>query len=172
MVEAGNVQLDIAPMDLYEALSDSAQMAASKVQDAEVPIKIACDPNIGSIDADDKRIKQVLVNLLTNALRHTERGDVITLGAERLDGVIRLTVQDTGHGMPFDAQARAFDSFNSGDRRGAGLGLALVRSFVELHGGWVAMTSEPGRGTTVTCHLPAASVATPANDASARSNAA
>ena len=155
MVEAGNVQLDIAPMDVYDTLSESAQMAASKARDTEVPIKIQCDPKIGAIDADEKRIKQVLVSLLSNALRHTERGDNIVAGAERLDGVVRLYVQDTGHGMPFDAQARAFDSFNSGDRRGAGLGLALVRSFVELHGGWVAMTSEPGRGTTVTCHLPA-----------------
>lgn len=175
MVEAGNVQLDIAPMDVYESLADCAQMAASKVHDAEVPIKIACDPKIGTIDADDKRIKQVLVNLLSNALRHTERGDVITLGAERLDGVIRLYVQDTGHGMPFDAQARAFDSFNSGDRRGAGLGLALVRSFIELHGGWVAMTSEPGRGTLVTCHLPVHAhytAAAPVNEAGARPFAA
>ena len=65
------------------------------------------------------------------------------------------TLVDTGKGMGFDQQARAFDSFESGDRRGAGLGLALVRSFVEMHGGWVALTSEPGRGVTVTCHLPA-----------------
>jgi signal transduction histidine kinase len=57
--------------------------------------------------------------------------------------------------MGFDAQTRAFDSFQSGDRRGAGLGLALVKSFVEMHGGWVALASEPGRGVTVTCHLPA-----------------
>ena len=86
---------------------------------------------------------------------HTERGDAITVSAERLDGVVRLVVQDTGKGMAFDAQARAFDSFQSGDRQGAGLGLALVRSFVEMHGGWVALASEPGRGVTVTCHLPA-----------------
>ena len=64
-----------------------------------------------------------------------------------------LYVQDTGKGIAFEDQARAFDSFHSGDRRGAGLGLALVRSFIELHGGWVAISSEPGRGTTVTCHL-------------------
>jgi signal transduction histidine kinase len=82
------------------------------------------------------------VQLLSNGLRHTERGDTITVSADRLDGVVRLTVA-------------AFDSFESGDRRGAGLGLALVRSFVEMHGGWVALASEPGRGVTVTCHLPA-----------------
>jgi signal transduction histidine kinase len=155
MVEAGNLQLDLAPMDLFETISESVQMAASKARDTEVPIRVKCDPRIGAIEADHKRITQVLVNLISNALRHTERGDTITVAAERLDDVIRLTVQDTGKGMAFEQQTHAFDSFQSGDRRGAGLGLALVRSFVELHGGWVALSSEPGRGVTVTCHLPA-----------------
>ncbi len=155
MVEAGNVQLDLGPVDIYQTISESVQMAASKARDTEVPIRIKCDPRIGEIQADHKRITQVIVNLLANALRHTERGDTISVSAERLDGVVRLTVQDTGKGMAFEAQARAFDSFESGDRRGAGLGLALVRSFVEMHGGWVALASEPGRGVTVTCHLPA-----------------
>ncbi len=154
MVEAGNVILDPAPMDVFEAITESVQMAASKARDTEVPIRVKCDPKIGTINADQKRITQVIVNLLSNALRHTERGDTITVSAERLDGVVRLTVADTGKGMAFDQQARAFDSFESGDRRGAGLGLALVRSFVEMHGGWVALASEPGRGVTVTCHLP------------------
>ncbi|PZO46903.1 MAG: tyrosine protein kinase [Alphaproteobacteria bacterium] len=155
MVEAGNVALDLAPMDMYEIITESVQMAASKARDTEVPIRVKCDPKIGAIDADQKRITQVIVNLLSNALRHTERGDTITVSAERIDDIVRLTVADTGKGMAFDQQARAFDSFESGDRRGAGLGLALVRSFVEMHGGWVALQSEPGRGVTVTCHLPA-----------------
>jgi signal transduction histidine kinase len=154
MVEAGNLQLDLADIDVYETISESVQMAASKARDTEVPIRVKCDPKIGAITADQKRITQVIVNLLSNSLRHTERGDTITVSAERLEGVVRLTVADTGKGMAFDQQARAFDSFESGDRRGAGLGLALVRSFVEMHGGWVALASEPGRGVTVTCHLP------------------
>src|SRR5262249_4212518 len=103
MVEAGNVQLDLGPVDVYATLSESVQMAASKARDTEVPIKIKCDPKIGEIEADQKRITQVLVHLLSNALRHTERGDSIVVGAERLDGVLRLTVQDTGKGMAFDA---------------------------------------------------------------------
>jgi len=154
MVEAGNVQLDLAPVNLADTINESVRMAASKARDTEVPIKVQCAANVGEIEADPKRITQVLVNLLSNALRHTERGDQITVSAEREDDVVRLTVADTGKGMGFEAQARAFDSFQSGDRRGAGLGLALVRSFVEMHGGWVALTSEPGRGVAVTCHLP------------------
>ncbi|HCK84235.1 MAG TPA: tyrosine protein kinase, partial [Hyphomonadaceae bacterium] len=155
MVEAGNVELDLGPMDIYATISESVQMACSKARDTEVPVRIKCDPKIGEIEADGKRITQVLVNLLSNALKHTERGDAITVSAERMDDVVRLIVSDNGKGMAFDAQARAFDSFSSGDRQGAGLGLALVRSFVEMHGGWVALASEPGRGVTVTCHLPA-----------------
>lgn len=155
MVEAGNVELDLGPMDIYATISESVQMASSKARDTEVPVRIKCDPKIGEIEADGKRITQVLVNLLSNALKHTERGDAITVSAERMDDVVRLIVSDNGKGMAFDAQAHAFDSFSSGDRQGAGLGLALVRSFVEMHGGWVALASEPGRGVTVTCHLPA-----------------
>jgi len=161
LVEAGGLQLDLDAVDVYSVLKESVTKAVSSARDTEVQIKVACDPGIGAIQADPARITQVLVNLLSNSLRHTERGDQITVGAERLDGVVRLYVADTGRGMGPDAQAHAFDSFQSGDRRGAGLGLALVRSFVTMHGGWVAITSEPGQGTTVTCHLPAEPIMAP-----------
>jgi signal transduction histidine kinase len=154
LVEAGAVSLELSTVALREAIADSVSMATSKASDTEVPIRIDCPDSVGVITADEKRIRQILFNLLTNALRHTERGDEITVGAERLDGVVRLWVSDTGRGIPFDEQVRAFESFEGADRRGAGLGLALVRSFVQLHGGWVALNSEPGRGTVVTCHLP------------------
>jgi signal transduction histidine kinase len=161
LVEAGGVLLDLAPMDVYASIRESVAMAASKARDTEVQIKIACDPKIGMVEADETRIRQVLVNLIANALRHTDRGDTVTVGAERFDGVLRLWVSDTGHGMDYEEQPRAYDSFQSGDRRGAGLGLALVRSFIALHGGWVALRSEPGQGVTVTCHLPAPSALAP-----------
>ena len=86
--------------------------------------------------------------------RHDRFGLFVHFGVYALVGKGEW-VQDTGKGMALEAQAHAFDSFASGDRRGAGLGLALVRSFIEMHGGWVALASEPGRGATVTCHLPA-----------------
>ncbi len=155
LVEAGGVELDISRVDVLSALKESVALAASKARDTEVPIKISCDPSIGAIEADQKRVTQVLVNLISNALKHTERGDQIVVSAERLDGVMRLSVSDSGRGIPFEAQPRVFNSFESGDRRGAGLGLALVRSFVEMHGGWVAIQSEPGVGTIVSCHFPA-----------------
>ncbi|MBY0563922.1 MAG: PAS-domain containing protein [Hyphomonadaceae bacterium] len=160
MVEAGGVELDLSPVNIHDTINESVGMAASKARDTEVPISIKCDPEI-VVKADQKRITQVLVNLLSNALKHTERGDEIHVTAERRNNAVRIAVSDTGKGMSVDAQARAFDSFHSGDRRGAGLGLALVRSFVELHGGWVELVSEPGRGSTVTCHLPDSADHTP-----------
>lgn len=161
LVEAGGVQLDLAPMDIQAVLKESVAKAVTTARDTEVPIKVSVDAKIGAIMADKTRMTQVLVNLLSNSLRHTERGDQISIGAERLDSVVRFWVTDTGQGISYEAQASAFDSFQSGDRRGAGLGLALVRSFVTMHGGWVALTSEPGKGTTVTCHLPAGQALAP-----------
>lgn len=154
MIDAGHMKLELSDVALKDTLTEAVGMAASKIRDTEVPIKIVCPADVGAIRADAKRLKQIIVNLVSNAIRFTDRGDSIVVGAERKDGVIRLWVSDTGRGMSPDDQAEAFDNFVSGDRRGAGLGLALVRSFVELHGGWVALKSEAGKGTTVTCYLP------------------
>jgi signal transduction histidine kinase len=78
----------------------------------------------------------------------------VTLGAKRALGEVQVTVADTGRGIPFHVQAHIFDRFIGRDRGGPGLGLALVKALIELHGGWVALESEPGAGATFTCHLP------------------
>jgi signal transduction histidine kinase len=156
MIEAGRVELELGDVDLWETLNETAGMAMSHVQDTEVSIKIDCDKAIGALHADPKRIKQILFNLVSNSLRFTDKGDTITIGAKRGDGEIMLWVADSGTGIPYEQQAGAFDNFVSGDQRGAGLGLALVRSFVTMHDGWVGMESRPGEGTTVTCHFPLA----------------
>ena len=111
---------------------------------------------IGVMPGDAKRIRQILFNLVSNARRYTERGDTIEIGAERLESMVRFWVADTGRGIEFDQQATAFDNFRAGENGGAGLGLALVRSFAELHNGWVSLQSEPGAGTTVSVYLPTA----------------
>jgi signal transduction histidine kinase len=129
-------------------------MAGSNLRDVDVAIRVQCPADIGALHADEKRLKQILFHLLSNALRFTEKGDEIIVGAARLEGEVQIWVADTGQGVPFDEQASAFDNFVSGDRRGAGLGLALVRSFVRMHGGWVALESAPGEGAKITCHLP------------------
>lgn len=155
MIEANEVRLELSEVDVLETLKEAAAAAATNAKDTEIPIAIECGAGVGAIQADAKRIRQMLFNLVSNALRFTERGDRITIGAERLDGMVRLYVSDTGRGMSYETQASAFDNFTSGDKQGAGLGLALVRSFAELHEGWVALRSEPGEGTTVSVHLPA-----------------
>ena len=108
----------------------------------------------GSPRWDDAEL--IAAELMTNAIRHTPPGGSVMLSAERALAEVRLQVSDTGRGIPFHVQAHIFDRFSGQDRGGAGLGLALVKALVELHGGWVALESEPGAGAIFTCHLPEA----------------
>ncbi len=160
-IEAGRMDLDLKDLDLKTLIDQSVEMVVANAADTKVSIKVDCPDTIGGMYADERRIKQILFNLLTNALRFTAPGDTIRVKAEKAEGVIRLQVTDTGKGVAYEQQTEAFDAFTSGDNRGAGLGLALVRSFVELHGGWVAMKSKPNKGATVICCLP--EVASPKN---------
>ena len=108
--------------------------------------------------ADPRRIRQVVFNLLSNAFKFTPRGGAIMLGAA-IDGEdVHIYVRDTGPGIAPEVKANVFDRFSAksraGQRGGAGLGLALVNRFVELHDGWVEIESVANHGTTVRCHLP------------------
>ncbi|MBB34652.1 MAG: tyrosine protein kinase [Hirschia sp.] len=154
MIEAGRMDLDLKDVDLRTVIDESVELIFANAADTKIHVKVVCDKSIGMIRADERRLRQILFNLLTNAMRFTSPGDTIKVIAEKAEGVVRLQVSDTGKGMDYDRQTEAFDTFTSSDNRGAGLGLALVRSFVELHGGWVAMKSQPGKGATVLCCLP------------------
>jgi signal transduction histidine kinase len=114
--------------------------------------------DLGPLNADPARLKQVMFNLLTNAISYTPSGGTIEFGAAAEGAGLRFWVRDTGPGFEPEQQAVAFERFESsrvGDApRGTGLGLALVRSIVELHGGWVSLRSKKGEGTEVTSHLP------------------
>ncbi|MEM1103348.1 MAG: ATP-binding protein, partial [Pseudomonadota bacterium] len=154
-IDAGRMTLDLGDVDVEELLKGAMSLAALKAQDTEIALTLDCGDDVGVIRADEVRLKQVLFNLLSNAFAYTTPGGAVTLGAERLGQEVRVWVSDTGCGIDPRSQARAFDRFEGGGTAaGAGLGLALVRSFVELHGGWVALKSAPDRGTTVVCHLP------------------
>ena len=98
----------------------------------------------------------MLDHLIEHALRQTPAGGRVTLSARRAFGEVCLQVSDTGRGIPFHVQARIFDRFSGEEGAGTGLGLALVKAVVELHGGWVAVESTPGAGATFACHLPEA----------------
>jgi len=154
-IEAGRMSLDLGDVDLKDTLQSAVKLAALKAEDTQVGLRLACPDDIGVIRADERRLKQVLFNLLSNAFAFTAPGGEVELGAERAGPEVRIWVSDTGCGIQARDQARAFDRFEGrGAGSGAGLGLSLVRSFVELHGGWVALKSSPNKGTTVICHLP------------------
>ena len=154
MIEARRLDLDISSFNLGDVITDSISMAVSNAEDTEVNVNCTIQPDLGDIMADERRVRQILFNLITNAMRFTDSGGKIEIEANRQDDMIWLSVSDTGKGIEYEKQASVFDSFNSGDRQGAGLGLALVRSFVELHGGQVLMQSVPGKGTKVICMMP------------------
>ena len=111
---------------------------------------------------DERRLKQVLFNLVSNAVNFSHDAGTVTLSARRDGQSVAFTVTDTGVGIPESEQGLVMGRFYRGSEEsgrrsgaGAGLGLSLVRSFVELHGGTVELTSTPGKGTSVTCRVPA-----------------
>ncbi|MEM0987027.1 MAG: ATP-binding protein [Pseudomonadota bacterium] len=165
MIEAGRMDLDLAATDIEPLVRDCVDMVVSKAEDTEVTVKIEIADDVGQIHADAARLRQVLFNLLSNAIRFTEAGGTVSIAARRAGDMVTLTVADTGKGMGTERRAMSFDSFTSGDQRGAGLGLALVHRFVDLHGGNVGIKENPGGGTVVTCWLPVGAIDTETDDA-------
>ena len=114
--------------------------------------------DVGTFEVDENRMKQVLFNLISNAIKYTPPGGRITLEAKRTEPWIVLGVADTGIGIPAADRERVFGKFERANiqarQAGAGLGLSLVKSFVELHGGHIEIESDPGKGSRVICTLP------------------
>jgi len=155
-IDADEMALDLDDVNVSEMLDEAQARWAREAEAANVAINVEHPDDIGLIRGDVKRLAQTLDHLTENALRQTPPGGTVTLAARRALGEIQLQVTDTGRGIPFHVQAHIFDRFVGRERGGPGLGLALVKALVELHGGWVALESEPGAGATFTCHLPEA----------------
>jgi signal transduction histidine kinase len=156
VIDAGKMELEPSDIDIRDLLENAATYAALKAEDTQVALAVDCPKDIGVLRADAKRLKQVLFNLLSNAFAYTGAGGRVSLGADRAPGLVRIWIADTGRGVSPEDQAKAFDPFESrGPSAGAGIGLSLVQRFVSLHGGWVRMESALGKGTRVTCFLPA-----------------
>ncbi|MFC2952331.1 PAS-domain containing protein [Marinicaulis aureus] len=154
-IDAGQLDVSFKQTDIRKLLESAATFAALKAEDTQVALKVDCPKDIGEAELDEKRIKQVLFNLLANAFAYTGPGGAVTIGAKRVGKAVKIWVSDTGRGLSPTDQARAFDAFESrGPSAGAGLGLALVERFVKLHNGWVRMDSKEGEGAVVTCFLP------------------
>jgi signal transduction histidine kinase len=133
-------------------------LGRERAHNRDQELTLDCPEDIGSLQGDARRLKQALFNLLSNALKFTPEGGKVTLSARREPQSVVLAIEDTGIGIAEDDMERVFNSFERGDRQGGnagvGLGLSLVRSLIELHGGQVVIQSVPGGGTRVACHLP------------------
>ncbi|MDA5194572.1 sensor histidine kinase [Govanella unica] len=158
VVEAGGIRLETRLFDIGQTLRNVAAMAREELKKRNHILQLEIPPGLGMIDGDEKRIRQVMYNLLSNAMKFTPPHGQITLGGGVDNDFVTLFVTDTGIGIPADEQLQVFERFHTGRDvprgQGAGLGLSLVRSFVELHGGTVTLSSEPNAGTRILCRLP------------------
>lgn len=155
-IDAGQLELDLGDVHLDALASEAASLVEVRAEHAGVKLQIKAESASAPVRADGTRLKQVLYNLLTNALDHVDQGGRVEIGASVKGKEAQLWVSDNGTGIDKDRQASVFERFERGKnaRAGAGLGLALVKEIVRLHGGWVELDSTPGRGTKVICHLP------------------
>jgi len=142
-------------------------MVRERANQHGIELHIQFDPGVQVIEADERKVKQVLFNLLANAVKFTPDHGHVYVTACRADTCLEVSVQDTGVGIAPEHQARIFDAFQQGDRgvaqpqEGTGLGLTLSRQFVELHGGRLWVESEVGKGSTFRFTLPVQLVAGP-----------
>jgi signal transduction histidine kinase/PAS domain-containing protein len=157
-IEAGYMTLETARVDIHDMLDAVLTLTRERARNQHLELEVDCPADIGAVEADERRLKQALFNLISNAIKFTPPNGSIRLKAERGDDELVLSVADTGVGIPVADQARIFEKFERGDptlaQTGAGLGLSLVKSLVELHGGTVTIESSPDQGTTVRCRLP------------------
>ena len=157
-IDAGAMKLELGPVDIRKAIEAAAEGLQDRLATDRIRLKIDIDSNIGSFIGDERRVVQVLYNLLANAVGFSPQDAIVGISASRTERSVVFTVTDAGPGMPPEVRDKAFDMFEShsqGSRhRGAGLGLSLVRSFVKLHGGEVRFAPPAGKGTTVICEFP------------------
>jgi signal transduction histidine kinase len=157
-IDAGAMKLELGPVNIEKAIEAAAEGIQDRLATDRIELKIEIDRDIGEFTGDKNRVVQVLYNLLANAVGFSPHDAVVTVSVKRTAHSVVFAVTDSGPGIPPDLTDKVFDWFEShsnGSRhRGAGLGLSLVKSFVELHGGKVEVKSVVGKGTTVTCAFP------------------
>jgi signal transduction histidine kinase len=163
-IEAGYLALEKTEIEVYDLLKGLHDLTLEWARRGRVEMKLACANPCGILHADERRMKQILLNLIRNAIDFTPAGGTITLQAEKTAHEIVLSVADTGPGIAIEDQERIFRPFektnearDDGDgngRGGAGLGLTLVRTITELHGGRLTLESIKGQGSKFSIHLP------------------
>jgi GAF domain-containing protein/HAMP domain-containing protein len=160
-IEAGRMDLDVEDFDVAEALANAMTLVRERAHSHAIALDLDAAPDIGEIRADQRKFKQILLNLLSNAVKFTPDGGRVDVRARRLPGgTLEVAVCDTGVGIAPADQQVVFEEFRQVGRHytnkheGTGLGLALTRRFVELHGGSIRLDSAPGQGSTFTFTLP------------------
>ena len=159
-IEAGRMELDLDDFDVAQAIDNAVVLVRERATRKSLVLDTALAPALGSVRGDQRKIKQILLNLLSNAVKFTPEGGRIEVRAQRLDGVLEVSVSDTGIGIAAEDQDAVFEEFRqvgtdySKKHEGTGLGLTLSRKFVELHGGEIAVKSRLGEGSTFTFTLP------------------
>ena len=157
-IDAGSLELQREVVDVRETIDAAMRGIEDRLAESSLGVVLDVPPDIGSVYADGKRVRQILFNLLSNAVGFSHAGERIEVMARRSRTELIIGVRDHGLGMPPEIATQVFDRFEShtlGTRhRGVGLGLSIVRSFVELHGGRVHLETNPGAGTCVTCSFP------------------
>jgi signal transduction histidine kinase len=158
-IDRDAMELQIGDVDILRTIREAAEGVQDRLAESHVELSIVAAPDIGSFRADGQRIRQILFNLLSNAIGFSEAGQVVTLMALRRHNEIVFKVSDRGRGIPPELLDKVFDRFEThtlnSRHRGVGLGLSIVRAFVERHGGRVQIDSILGEGTVVTCFFPA-----------------
>jgi signal transduction histidine kinase len=172
LVESGGLRLELTRIELSHFLKEIATYAGDWAAKAGLTLKLDCPEEGGEFLADERRLSQVAYNLVSNAFKYTPKGGIITLGGCIENEDVLIYVKDNGPGLAPEVRATVFERFsargNANQRGGAGLGLALVNRFIQLHDGWVEIDDKDG--TLVRCHLPRRLGAAPAatGDESAR----
>ena len=157
-IDAGAMALNLGEVDIRASMEAAAEGVQDRLVNNHITLDLRSPSNIGSFTADERRLRQILFNLLSNAVGFSPAGETVTLIAERHPNAVTFSVTDQGPGIPPEAKDKVFEWFETDSQgsqhRGPGLGLSLVRSFVELHGGTVTIDSAREKGTTVTCVFP------------------
>jgi signal transduction histidine kinase len=158
-VEAGQVELEVASFSLREALERGVVMVREPAAKRGVAVALELAPGVDLVEGDERRLHQVVFNLLSNAVKFTPEGGSIVVASARVDSEVQVSVTDTGPGIVAEERERIFEEFHQTDvgvqqREGTGLGLALSKRLVELHGGRIWVESEHGHGSRFVFTLP------------------
>ncbi len=172
-IEAGKMTVDLRSIDIVDPVDAAIRMVRRKAEEKDIDLKLVANPDLPRLEADHRAVRQMILNLVSNAIKFTDIEGEIRVTIDQKEDEVRIAVRDNGVGIPADALPRIGQPFeqvsDTRDRNyeGTGLGLALTKSFAEMHGGRLVIASQEGRGTQVSIFMPV-----PKSEETSASNAA